>query len=52
MQFPLNDVGGGLEGGLLTVNLLIGGILLKNRRARERNLPCLAIRVTPGRVCV
>ena len=35
VQFPLKDVGSGLEGGLLTIYLLIGGILLKNRRAGE-----------------
>jgi hypothetical protein len=35
VQFPLKDVGSGLEGGLLTINLLIGGILLKNWRAGE-----------------
>ena len=35
VQFPLKDVGGGYVGGLLTINLLIGGILLKNWRAGE-----------------
>ncbi len=35
VQLLLEDVCSGLEGGLLTIDLLIGGILLKDRRAGE-----------------
>jgi hypothetical protein len=35
VQFLLKDVGSGLEGRLLTIDLLIGGVLLKDRRAGE-----------------
>ena len=35
VQFLLEEVGGGLEGGLLTFDLLIGGVFLEDRRAGE-----------------